>query len=290
MITPAREAPDFEGPLRRYEAEEAAAGAGGWQSIATSPLASNNQYVKPKRGDGELTFTVDAPAAGAYDLGIRYTNRSDSAKPGAVLVNGEESEVVEYEPTGAEEAFSTHRTHVVLEEGDNEIQLGLDSASVGVDYLEVTPFRARFEAEEGEWSEAALVEQDMSEDNFFANYFSGDAYVRDLSQPDSSLRLPVTVPAAGTYQLKIGYSTAGDQEERRDQVTSGHILRVDDGEWQHVVYEPTQYREMIRQTTATVELPAGTSTITLAKNHPDYPGETQPGTVDLDYLDVELVH
>jgi hypothetical protein len=54
-------------------------------------------------------------------------------------------------------------------------------------------------------------------------------------------------------------------------------------------HAPTQFREMIRQTTATVELPAGTSTITLAKNHPDYPGETQPGTVDLDYVDVELL-
>jgi hypothetical protein len=47
---------------------------------------------------------------------------------------------------------------------------------------------------------------------------------------------------------------------------------------------------MIRQTTTTVQLPAGTSTITLAKDHPDHPGQTRPGTVDLDYVDVELLH
>ena len=44
-----------------------------------------------------------------------------------------------------------------------------------------------------------------------------------------------------------------------------------------------QFRDMIRQTTVTVELPAGTSTITLSK-------QDQPGIVDLDYVDVELKH
>jgi hypothetical protein len=71
-------------------------------------------------------------------------------------------------------------------------------------------------------------------------------------------------------------------------VKSAHILRVDTGPWQVVTYDPTQFREMLRQTTATVQLPAGTSTITLAKGAEDYPGGIQPGTVDLDYVDVEL--
>jgi hypothetical protein len=293
VITPAREAPDFEGPVRRYEAEDAVDAANhDWLSTSgTSPLASDNRYVEPKEaGGGELVFDVVAPAAGAYDLGIRYSNPSDSAATGGIVVNGEASASVEYEPTGSAAPFSTHSTHVVLEEGSNEIRLGLQSGTVSADYIEVTPFRARVEAENGQWSGANLVTVDMSEGNFFANYFSNSAYVRNLSQPTSNLRLPVTVPAAGTYELKIGYSTAGSQAERRAQVTSGHILRVDEGAWQEVVYEPTQFREMIRQTTATVELPAGTSTITLAKDHPTYPGETQPGTVDIDYVDVELLH
>jgi hypothetical protein len=41
---------------------------------------------------------------------------------------------------------------------------------------------------------------------------------------------------------------------------------------------------------AVVELPAGTSITTLANGHPDFPAGTQPGTVDLDYVDVELTH
>jgi hypothetical protein len=56
------------------------------------------------------------------------------------------------------------------------------------------------------------------------------------------------------------------------------------------VYAPTQFREMIRQVTAIVQLPAGTSTLTLAKSNLDAPGEVQLGIVDLDYVDVELVH
>jgi hypothetical protein len=39
---------------------------------------------------------------------------------------------------------------------------------------------------------------------------------------------------------------------------------------------------MVRQTTVVVELPAGTSILTLAK-------QDQPGTVDLDYVDVALL-
>ena len=89
------------------------------------------------------------------------------------------------------------------------------------------------------------------------------------------------MPAAGRYRLKIGYSTAGTEAERRAQIRSGHLLRVDDGPWQQVWYDPTQFRQMIRQTTVVVDLPAGTSTLTLAK-------ADQPGVVDLDYVDVSL--
>jgi hypothetical protein len=280
VVTPARSAPEFRaackrnrdhcpGPVRRYEAERAT--AGGFQ---TSPLASNNVYVADR---GTLTFTVDAPVAGAYDLGIRYRNPSDEAVSAAVVVNREHRGTVALEPT---DGFATHRAHVLLAEGKN--QLRLEPGPVGVDYLEVTPFRARFQAEHGEWSDASLVEVDMSESNFFAAYFSGAAYVRDLSQPTSELRLPVTVPAAGSYELAIGYSTAGGEAERRAQVPAGQLLRVGGGPWQPVVYPPTQFREMVRQTTVVVELPAGTSILTLAK-------QDQPGTVDLDYVDVALL-
>jgi concanavalin A-like lectin/glucanase superfamily protein len=266
-----RSTPDLPGPVRRYEAEDES------HHSLSSPLASENRYVKPRARD-HITFTVDAPVAGAYDLGIRYTNRSDSPIPGAVVVNGRPSAVAPYPPTTADAPFATHRTHVVLAEGRNRLRL---ETSVGLDYLEVTPFRARFQAEDGEWSGANLVEVDMSIANFFAAYFSGDAYVANLAQPESNLRLPVTVPAAGTYRLTIGYSTAGSQADRRAQIPSGHLLRVDDGPWQPVVYAPTQFREMIRQTTVVVELPAGASILTLSK-------QDQPGIVDLDYVDVEL--
>jgi hypothetical protein len=279
VITPARHGHDRTQPVRRYEAE----GVHG----AVSPLASNNRYaVLDGRRRDDVAFTVDAPRAGAYDLGIRYT--SPAAVTGTVDVNGAARQVVEYSPTGQAAPFATHRTHVVLRRGRNTIRLRVRPGGLGLDYIEVTPFRARFEAEDGTWSGASLVRVDMSEANFFANTFSNDAYVRGLGQPTSNLRLPVTVPAAGTYRLRIGYSTAGTEQERRAQIRSAHILRVGDGPWQVVSYDPTQFREMLRQTTALVQLPAGSSTLTLAKGDPSYPGGTQPGTVDLDYVDVGL--
>lgn len=44
----------------------------------------------------------------------------------------------------------------------------------------------------------------------------------------------------------------------------------------------------LRQTVVVADLPAGPSTLTLAKGHPDHTGPPQPGVVDLDYVDVSL--
>src|SRR5690606_35363680 len=123
----------------------------------------------------------------------------------------------------------------------------------------------------------------MSKANFTTPYFSGAAFFRLHAHTTNVVLLPVTVPARRTYELTIGYSTAGSEQERRAQIPGGGVGRVNDGPWQPVVYPPTQFRDMIRQTTVTVELPAGTSTITLSK-------QDQPGIVDLDYVDVELKH
>jgi hypothetical protein len=295
IIRPAPRRRDFERSDRafdrRLEAEDALDDRDPRRlSIAASPLASGNRYVVPAARGGELTFVVNAPVAGAYDLGIRYANASGPAASGALVVNDRQRTIVDYPSTTADAPFATRGTSIVLAKGVNKLRLRLESRSVSVDYIEVTPFRARFEAETGTWSDATLVQQDMSESNFFASYFSGDAYVSNLSEPTSSLRLPITVPAAGTYQLRIGYSTEGEEAERRAQIPSGHVLRINHGAWQPIRYAPTQFREMIRQVAVNVELPAGTSTITLAKSNPDVPGDVQPGIVDLDYIDIELVH
>ena len=290
VVRPSRQAPVAADSVRRHEAEAAVTGANHRRlSIAADPLASGNRFVRPNRGGGRLTFTVNAPVAGAYDLGIRYANASGRPARDTLVVNGVAREI-EYQPTAPAAHFSTHNAHAVLRKGTNRLELGFESGAVGVDYIDVTPFRIRLQAESGQWSGADLVNVNMDESNFFANYFSNNAYVRDFSRPDSNLRLPVTVPAAGTYRLTIGYSTAGTEAERRAQLKAAQILRINDGPWQLVSYDPTQFREMIRQTTVTVHLPAGTSTITLAKGHPDFPGGIQPGTVDLDYIDVELAH
>jgi Concanavalin A-like lectin/glucanases superfamily len=275
------------GPAR-YEAE-AATPRGRW-TVADGPLASDNEYVSGRELRG-VAFTVQAPAAGAYDLDIRYTNPAGAVADGVLAVNGTRRAVA-YRPTAAVAPLRTNRVQAVLDQGRNRVELwlpaGPPAGAVGLDYLDVTPYRARFEAETGQWSGATLVNIDMAESNFFAPYVSNDAYVGDLAQPDSSLRLPVTVPAAGSYRLTIGYSTAGTEQERRAQVRAGQLLRVDDGPWQQVWYDPTQFRELIRQTSVLVQLPAGTSTLTLAKGDPAQPGQPQPGTVDLDYVDVSL--
>jgi Concanavalin A-like lectin/glucanases superfamily len=267
----------------RYEAESAS--PRGRAAVARAPLASDNEYLSGRQLRG-VAFSVRAPATGAYDLDVRYTDPAGAAD-GVLAVNGTR-QVVAYRPTAAVAPFGTSRVRAVLHRGWNRVELWLPSGAVGLDYLDVTPYRARFEAETGQLSAATLVDIDMAESNFFAPYVSGNAYVGGLAQPDSSLRLPVTVPAAGAYRLTIGYSTEGTEQERRAQLRAGQLLRVGNGPWQQVWYDPTQFRELIRQTTVLVRLPAGTSTLTLAKGDPARPGQPQPGTVDLDYVDVLL--
>jgi len=162
---------------------------------------------------------------------------------------------------------------VTLHKGANQIRL---TGDVRLDYVDVARFSRRFEAEDGQATGASRIDVDMSEGNFFAAAFSQDAYLRGLG----SVKLPVTVPAAGVYRLRIGYSTAGTEEERRAQTKAFHQLRVDGGPWQQVEYDPTQFREMLRQAYTTVRLPAGTSTLELTK-------DGLPGTVDLDWIDVQ---
>jgi hypothetical protein len=246
------------GPVPTYHRHEVTGGR-----TRTSALASENTYVT---GD-EFTVTVNAPSAGAYDLAIRHT--------GAAVAGTVNGKAVAFP---AAEGFVTTRAQTVLRRGLNKIKIG---GRLGLDYVDVTPFRTRVQAESGEWTDASLVRINMDENNFFAPYVSGNAYVADFSKPTSTLRLPVTVPAAGRYRLTVGYSTLGTEAERRAQTKAGQMLRVGDGAWQPVSYEPTQFREMIRQTTVQVDLPAGTSTLTFTKSD-------QPGAVDLDYVDVQL--
>jgi Concanavalin A-like lectin/glucanases superfamily len=233
--------------------------------VRTNPLASENTYVTAR----DFTFAVRAPKAGAYDVAIRYTGG------GAGTVAGQEVAFP------AVDGFATARTTAVLRQGVNIIRIKIHGGTLGLDYLDVTPFRRRVQAESGQWTDANLVRINMDESNFFAPYVSGNAYVADFAKPSSTLRLPVTVPAAGRYRLKIGYSTAGTEQERRAQIKAGQLVRVGDGAWQPVSYDPTQFRELIRQTSVTLDLPAGTSTLTFTK-------ADQPGTVDLDYVDVML--
>jgi hypothetical protein len=283
VIRPDRHAPRNASPVSRYEAEAADHGR---STVAESTLASDNRYVVVGRRN-KFIVTVRAPAAGAYDLVVRYTNPTGAPVEGSVAV-GRQEHTVQYAPTSPVAPFWSSRRHVDLKRGTNRIVLRFAGSGAGVDHIDVTPFRARFEAESGQRSGANLVTIAMADSNFFAPYVSGDAYVADLAQPDSHLRLPVTVPTAGRYRLTIGYSTAGTEAERRAQIRSGHVLRVDDGPWQQVSYDPTQFRQMIRQTVVVTDLPAGTSTLTLAKGHPDYTGPPQPGGVDIDYVDVSL--
>jgi hypothetical protein len=56
-----------------------------------------------------------------------------------------------------------------------------------------------------------------------------------------------------------------DEAERRARISAGHLLPINDGASQRILYPPMQFRDMLGHVTVVVQLPAGTSTLTLAK-------------------------
>jgi Glycosyl hydrolases family 43/Carbohydrate binding module (family 6) len=132
---------DTPPPAGRYEVETAPA-------VCQGTIASNHGgYSGSGFCDGTAAvgaytqFTVNATAAGATTLGIRFANGASGgvARPANLVVNGSTVGTVSFEGTGAWNTWVTKTVPVTLNAGSNTIRLDPTMASglPNVDYLDV---------------------------------------------------------------------------------------------------------------------------------------------------------
>lgn len=82
---------------------------------------------------------VRTTAAGQYELSFRYANGSGSNRRAAVLINGQQAEVVPFAPTGGWASWRTVDATVSLRSGNNTITVQANSGSGGpnLDHMDV---------------------------------------------------------------------------------------------------------------------------------------------------------
>jgi carbohydrate binding protein with CBM6 domain/parallel beta helix pectate lyase-like protein len=85
-------------------------------------------------------LTVNAPAAGAATLAVRFANGTTGSRPTDLIVNGSTVRSVSFEVTGAWDTWVTKTLTVDLNAGDNTVRLSPTGAGglANLDYVDVT--------------------------------------------------------------------------------------------------------------------------------------------------------
>ena len=114
----------------KYEAETAT--KGGEAANATDASASGGSYVQMKGGD--LSFAVNVPSAGMYDILVHYKQDYDETKNQKLVVNGTNVGSITFPRTADWKDISSVAR---LKQGSNTVAITNDWGWVDVDYIEV---------------------------------------------------------------------------------------------------------------------------------------------------------
>jgi hypothetical protein len=139
------------------------------------------------------------------------------------------------------------------------------------------PSTQRFEAESGKIVGGRKFT--IRPQAFAANRASGDAYVGFFNKTGAALTLPVSVPAAGTYVLSLAYSNGQGRPQSVALAANGRPP-------QRLELLPTQGRELFGRATATLDLAAGASILTITRLDPPLHLPVGPSVLELDDVDL----
>ncbi len=123
----------------RYEAEAATCTG---CTEKTNDAASGGKYMRTET-TGNITFNISVPAAGKYEVVIRFSNTASNAKTQDIHVNGTKVKSQEFPVTlegnlgGAAAAFEDMPVQVSLNAGANTFGIIKNWGHVDVDYIEV---------------------------------------------------------------------------------------------------------------------------------------------------------
>ncbi|QXG77103.1 carbohydrate-binding protein [Modestobacter sp. L9-4] len=217
------------------------------------------------------TFSVDAPAAGDYDLTARYARGFAEATGVSVAVTGGATTPFALPSTGSWDTWGTASVRVHLAAGTNQVSLlrtDSDAGNVNVDSLTVGPigsglgtpagtaaadcaFGTICEAESGALSAGARPAADH-------NGYSGTGFTAGLDVSGAAETVHVVgVPKAGTYALQLRYADA--------LATAGSVtVQAGTGPATPVALPPTSSWDSWRTLSTPVVLAAGDNDVRLS--------------------------
>ncbi|MDU0206360.1 CBM35 domain-containing protein [Paenibacillus sp. MAH-36] len=194
----------------QYEAESAAGVDVGTQTV-TGAVYSGTGYrdLGDKSKGSSLTWSsVQAVTYGNYMVKINYSNTDSAPKPISLNVNGQKVATFAGSQTGKgpTPVWGVLTAVVMLNQGPNLIQVSSESADgPQVDVLEVMPFAAIFEAENG--AGAAHSNVTIAANTGTAPGFSGTGYASIAAGVAGYMQYnSVIVPQTGKYTMKVRYS------------------------------------------------------------------------------------
>jgi hypothetical protein len=123
----------------KYEAEDAECTG---CTKKTNQAASGGYYMRTET-TGNITFSINVPAAGTYTIVIRFSNTAANAKTQDIYVNGSKVKSQEFPVTlegnlgGAAAAFEDMPVQVSLKAGANTFGIIKNWGHVDIDYIEV---------------------------------------------------------------------------------------------------------------------------------------------------------
>jgi uncharacterized delta-60 repeat protein len=216
---------------RTYEAEQAL--ITGAAVSRAHPGYTGTGYVDYAHAAGDYAeFTVDAPAAGTYELAFRYANGGTSARrmdlrvTGAAVPGG-----LSFAPTGSWRTWNSRAVTVSLAAGANKVRLVASGQSgPNVDALTVTPL-----------APPAVVYQAESATRYGAiasaaqSGYTGTGYVDYAHASGDFVEFAVDAPGSGTYALDFRYANGGTYDRPLDLsvdgAAAGQLTFVPTGSW-----------------------------------------------------------
>jgi alpha-glucosidase (family GH31 glycosyl hydrolase) len=259
-----------------YEAEEASL-----SGATTSTKAKKNNYHSGYTGIGyvdnfdkagaAVTFYANVKTGGDYKSKIRYSNATGKEQNVSVYVNGKYVKQIALPSLSSWSSWSDSINILPLEAGFNAVtykydEKAGDTGNVNLDHLSIpfTPEVLKFEAEN-----AKLTSAGINTDHFF---YSGSAFVDNLTKVGSEVQFNVNVPAQGNYNVSLKYANGTMSTKTISTYVNGGKVR------QISLDSPGGNWNIWRENTQVLTLNAGVNKISFKYDQGD------SGNVNLDRL------
>ncbi len=228
----------------------------------------------PNVPGGTITWKVNIPVEGEYDLTFRYGHGGSDERPAEIKVNDEVIEqALAFDPTGEWNNWQTTSCKAHLVAGENIIVATGVGASGGanIDNLVIEPTNAIvFEAEDAEL-EGVII------DTKHTGYTGTGFTDYNPNSPGGTITWKVSVPSDSQYKLTFRYGHGGSDERPAEIKVNGEVIE------EALPFDPTGEWNNWQTTSTIAELKSGENIIIAT-------GVGASGGANIDNLTIEKIY